>query len=182
MSNPDINQIWRVLIETEQLNDGTWRAWLPARAWSATAGTEREAQDKAVELAIEHGEDPDELVRNAPRNPIELEPDDPRVGRVWRFLPQTEQFGDGTWRAWFASGGWTVAGSTEQDAIEKANLEWFRRREDTDEVARRIALMRRHLSEPVPGVESFDSSALQSAWNSDNPGQAVRSIIERLGN
>jgi hypothetical protein len=181
MSDPDSSQIWRLLIETEQLGDGTWRAWLPARAWSATAATERQARDKAVEQAVERGEDLDELVRNAPRNPVELEPDDPRVGWVWRFQPQTEQFGDGTWRAWFASGGWTVAGSTEEEAIEKANLEWFRRREDPDEVARRIALMRRHLREPVAGVENFDSSVLQSAWTSDDPGQAVRSIIERLG-
>jgi hypothetical protein len=181
MSSPDSSQIWRLLIETEQLSDGTWRAWLPGRTWSTTGATERDAQDNAVEQAIERAEDPDELVRNAPRNPIELEPDDPRVGQVWRFHPQTERFGDGTWRAWFASGGWTVAGSTEDDAIEKANLEWFRRREDPDEVARRIALMRRHLSERVAGVENFDSSALRPAWHSDNPGQAVRSILEQLG-
>ena len=74
-----------------------------------------------------------------------------------------------------------MTGSTEADAIEKANLEWFRRRENPDEVARRIAMMRRHLVEPLPGAENFDSSVLQSAWQSDNPGQAVRSIIEQLG-
>ncbi len=181
MSDPQMRQIWRSLIETEQLSDGTWRAWSPTEAWSTTGVTEDEAQDKATDQAIERGEDPDQLVRSAPRNPIELEPDDPRVGWVWRFHPQTEHFSDGTWRAWFASGGWTVTGSTEADAIEKANLEWFRRREDPDEVARRIAMMRRHLVEPLPGVENFDSSVLQSAWQSDNPGRAVRSIIEQLG-
>ena len=184
MTDPQARQIWRFLIETEQLSDGTWRAWFPIRAWSTTGVSEQEAQDNAVDEAIERGEDPDELVRSgagAPRSRIELEPDDPRVGRVWRFHPQTEQFTDGTWRAWFPSAGWTVTGTTEKDATEKANLEWFRRREDPDEVARRIALMRSHLVEPVPGVESFDSSVLQSAWTRDNPGQAVRSIIEQLG-
>lgn len=100
---------------------------------------------------------------------------------MWRFFPQTEQLSDDTWRAWFASGGWSVTGFTKDDAEEKANLEWFRRREDPTEVARRIAAMRRHLVEPVPGVENVDSSVLQSAWKSDNPGQAVRSIIEQLG-
>jgi hypothetical protein len=181
LSDPQIRQIWRFLIETERLSDGTWRAWSPTRAWSTAGATELEAQDKAIDQAIDRGEDPDQLVHSAPRRPIEFEPDDPRMGWVWRFHPQTEQFSDCTWRAWFASGGWTVAGSTEEDAIEKANLEWFRRREDPDEIARRIALMRRHLIEPVPGVENYDSSVLKSAWKSDNPGQAVRSIIEQLG-
>jgi hypothetical protein len=41
--------------------------------------------------------------------------------------------------------------------------------------------MRRHLIEPVPGVDNYDSSVLGSAWKSENPGQAVRSIIEQLG-
>jgi hypothetical protein len=181
MSDPQMRHIWRFLIETEQLSDGTWRAWSPTGVWSTTGLTEREAQDKAIDQAIDRGEDPDEVVRSAPRKPIEFEPDDPRVGWVWRFYPQTEQFSDGTWRAWFASGGWTVSGSTEEDAIEKANLEWFRRREEPDEVARRIALMRRHLIEPVRGVENFDDSVLASAWKSDNPAEAVRSIIEQLG-
>jgi len=176
-----MRQIWRLLIGTEQLGDGSWRASSPTRAWSETGATEREAQDKAIDQAIDRGEDPDELVRGAPRRAIALEPDDPRVGWVWRFHPQTEQFSDGTWRAWFASGGWTVVGSTEKDAIDNANLEWFRRREDPDEVARRISLMRRHLREPVAGVENFDSSVLESAWTSNDPGQAVRSIIEQLG-
>jgi hypothetical protein len=117
MTDPQARQIWRFLIETEQLSDGTWRAWSPTRAWSRTGVSEQEAQDNAVDEAIERGEDPDELLRSgagAPRSRIELEPDDPRVGRVWRFHPQTEQ-------------------------------------------------------------------VLQSAWTSDNPGQAVRSIIEQLG-
>ncbi|MGB7146153.1 hypothetical protein [Mycobacterium sp.] len=181
MSDSDMRHIWRFLIETEQLGDGSWRAWSPTGAWSAIGATEQEAQDSAIDQAIERGENPDELARNAPRGLITFEADDPRVGWVWRFHPQTEQFSDGSWRAWFASGGWTVTGSTEKDAVDKANLEWFRRREHPDEVARRIAMMRRHLSAPVPGVENFDSSVLDSAWTSDNPGQAVRSIIAGLG-
>lgn len=184
MSDPDVRQIWRLLIKTERLSDGTWRAWSPGGTWSTTGATEQKAEDGAIDQAIERGEDPDELVRSgagAPRNRIELEGDDPRKGWVWRFYPQTEQFSDGTWRAWFASGGWTVTGTSEEEAKEKANLEWFRRREDPEEIARRIAMMRRHLKEPVPGVENFENSMLQAAWKSDNPGQAVRSIIERLG-
>lgn len=182
MSDTHSREIWRLLIKTDQLGDGTWRSWSPTGT-SATGATEQEARENAIDEAIKRGEDPDELVRSgaADRKPIELEPDDPRLGWVWRFHPQTEQFSDGTWRAWYASGGWTVTGSTKQDAEEKADLEWFRRREDPDEISRRLAMMRRHLIEPVRGVENFDSSALQPAWASENPGQGVRSIIEQLG-
>jgi hypothetical protein len=180
MSDSDTTQLWRMIVETRQLEDGTWRASIPARDWSERGDSEQEARDRAVEHAITDGEDADEIVRNAPRGAIELEADDPRVGWIWRFTAQTEHFSDGSWRAWFPSGGWTVTGSTEQDAIEKANLEWFRRREEPDESARRIALMRRHLVEPVPGVQNTSSAVLQSAWNDPNPADSVRSIIEGL--
>lgn len=176
----EAEQLWLMLVKTERHDDGTWRAWVPTRDWSIVGATEQEARDRAAQHAIEIGEDADEVVRSTPRHPIELEEDDPRVGWVWRFAPQTEQFSDGTWRAWFASGGWTVTGSTEQDAIEKANAEWFRRREDPDEIARRIATMRRHLVEPVPGFQNTPSSVLAPAWDDPNPRAAVRAIIEGL--
>jgi hypothetical protein len=183
MSPSPEREIWRLLIETERLDDGRWRAWSPSAAWTTTGDSEQAAIDEAIDHALELGEEPDELVRSsagAPRPSIELEADDPRVGWVWRFFPQTEQFGDGSWRAWFASGGWTVTGYTEEEVKEKANLEWFRRREDPDEIARRVAMMRRHLEDPVPGVENVASSVLREAWNSADPAQAVRSIIEGL--
>lgn len=180
MSESDAQQVWRLIVEATQLVDGTWQAGLPGRSWSVTGDSEQDARERAVAHAIEIGEDADEVVRNAPRRVIELEEDDPRVGWVWRFRPQTEQFSDGTWRAWFVSGGWVVTGSTEQDAIEKANTEWFRRRDDPDEVGRRLAMMRRHLVVPVPGVQNTPSSVLESAWDDPNPARAVGQIIEGL--
>ncbi|OBK73525.1 hypothetical protein [Mycobacterium sp. 1274761.0] len=181
MNESEAQQIRQLLVLATLLPDGTWQAGLPGRSWSMTGASEQKVRDRAVAHAIEIGEDADEVVRDAPRRVIELEEDDPRVGWVWRFAPQTEQFGDGTWRAWFASGGWTVSGSTEQDAIEKANAEWFRRRDDPDEQARRLALMRRHLVEPQPGVQNTPSSVLESAWSDPNPMRAVGDIIEGLG-
>jgi hypothetical protein len=180
MSEPEARQVWRLIVKTTQSDDGTWQAGLPGRDWSVAGDSEQEARDRAVDRAIEIGEDADDVVRNAPRHVIELEDDDPRIGWVWRFSPQTEQFSDGSWRAWFASGGWTVTGSTEADATEKANAEWFRRREEPDEIERRIAMMRRHLVDPVPGVQNTPNTALQSAWDEQNPAAAVRSIIEGL--
>src|SRR5690349_13248744 len=135
MSESDAEQTWRLIVETAQSDDGTWRAGVPGRSWSMVGASEQEARDRAVEHAVAIGEDADEAVRSAPRRVIELEEDDPRVGWLWRFTPQTEQFSDGSWRAWFASGGWTVMGSTEEDARDKANAEWFRRRDEPDEVA-----------------------------------------------
>jgi hypothetical protein len=79
-----------------------------------------------------------------------------------------------------ASGGWVVTGSSEDDAKEKANAEWFRRRDDSDESARRIATMRSHLLEPIAGVQNTPSSALASAWQDPNPTRAVGAIIEGL--
>lgn len=180
MSDSDAVHMWRLIVETQQVADGSWRAMLPGGDWSVEGSTEHEARDRAVERAIDSGEDPDEVVRRAPRRVIELEDDDPRVGWLWRFLPQTEQFSDGTWRAWFASGGWVVTGSSEEDAKEKANAEWFSRRDDPDENARRIATMRRHLVEPVVGVQNKPSSVLASAWDDPNPTRAVGAIIEGL--
>jgi hypothetical protein len=177
---PDATEIWRLIVKSEQLDDGRWSASIPARDWSEIGNSEREARDRAVERAIRSGEDADAVVRGTPRRTIELEPDDPRVGWIWRFRPQTEQFSDGSWRAWFPSGGWTVTGSSESDAVEKANAEWFRRREETDEIARRMELMRRHLVHPVPGVQNTPSSVLKSALNDSNPAQAVGEIIEGL--
>ena len=180
MSDSEAAHVWRLIVETAQAADGTWQATLPRVDWSVVGTTEQEARDRAVERAIDSGEDPDEVVRNAPRRVIELEDDDPRIGWVWRFIPQTEEFSDGSWRAWFASGGWVVTGSSEDDAKEKANAEWFRRRDDPDESARRIATMRRHLVEPIAGVQNTPSSALASAWQDPNPTRAVGSIIEGL--
>jgi hypothetical protein len=173
-------QVWRLIVETTQLDDGGWRATIPGRSWSVNADSEEEARERAVEHAIEIGEDADEVVRATPRRVIELEEDDPRIGWLWRFTPQTEQFSDGSWRAWFASGGWSVTGSTEEDARGKADAEWFRRREDPDEVARRLAMMRRHLVDPVPGVQNTPSTVLRSAWEDPNPVRAVGAIIEGL--
>jgi hypothetical protein len=180
MSDDGPADMWQFLIESEQVDDGTWRAAIPWRDWSVVGATEQEARDRAAEYAVEIGEDADEVVRAMPRPAIEFEDDDPRPGWVWRFSPQTEQFADGSWRAWFASGGWTVTGATEQDAIDKANTEWFRRRDDPDEIARRIAAMRRHLVEPVPGFRNTPSSVLAPAWDDANPAAAVRAIIEGL--
>ncbi len=180
MSNSEDARVWQLIIETEQTADGSWRATLPGGDWSVVAASEQEARDRGVERAIESDEDPDEVVRRSPRRVIELEDDDPRMGWVWRFLPQTEQFNDGSWRAWFASGGWVVTGSSEADAREKANAEWFRRRDDPEEQARRIATMRRHLVEPVAGVKNTPSSVLTSAWQDPNPARAVGAIIEGL--
>jgi hypothetical protein len=180
MSEADAAQVWRLIVETTQLDDGTWRAAVPGRSWSVDADSEQQARDGAVAHAIEIGEDADEVVRNSPRRVIELEDDDPRIGWLWRFEPQTEQFGDGSWRAWFASGGWTVSGSTEEDAREKANAEWFRRRDEPDEVARRLAMMRRHLVDPIPGVQNTPNTILQSALDDPNPARAVGSVVEGL--
>jgi hypothetical protein len=180
LSESDERPIWRLIVETTQSADGSWRAGVPGRSWSVNGDSEHEARDRAVAHAIEIGEDADEVVRSTPRRVIELEDDDPRVGWLWRFTPQTEQFSDGSWRAWFASGGWTVTGSSEQDARDKANAEWFRRREDPDEIDRRLATMRRHLVHPVPGVQNTPSTVLQSAFDDPNPVQAVGSIIEGL--
>jgi hypothetical protein len=112
---------------------------------------------------------------------MEIEPDDPRRGRVWKFEIFTEQLGDGTWRAAYPSGGWSVTGATEDEARRKANEEGMRRREDPDEIERKLALMRRHLAEPVAGVSMYDRSVLDSAWDSDDPATAVRDIIASLG-
>lgn len=112
---------------------------------------------------------------------MELEPDDPRIGRVWKFTIQTEELDDGTWRAWYPSGGWTVTAPTEEDAKRKANEEGLRLREDPDEMARKVAVMRQHIVEPVEGVSMFNKSVLESAWQSDNPAQAVRQLIGDLG-
>lgn len=59
-------------------------------------------------------------------------------------------------------------------------MEWFRRREDADESALRIAVMRRHLVDPVDGVQNTPSSVLQSAWDDPNPARAVGRIAEEL--
>lgn len=180
MIETDAAKIWQLIVKSEQLDDGTWRAFVPERPWSVVGDTEEEARNRAVEHAVDVGEDADAVVRETPRRTIELEPDDPRVGWLWRFKPQTEQFSDGSWRAWYPSGGWTVTGSSEEDAAEKANMEWFRRREDPDEIARRIELMRRHLVSPVPGVQNTPSAVLKPAWEAPNPAEVVGSIIEQL--
>lgn len=182
--DPSVKSVWRFMVQTEELSDSSWRAWYPGGEWSVTATTEHEAEEKAIEEAIRRREDPDEAARKAAathHGPVESENDDPRRKGVWRFTPQTEELSDGTWRAWFPSGGWSVTGATEDDARDKAGREWFRRREDPNEVARRLAMMRRHLVEPVPGVEMFDRSVLNPAWESDNPAQTVRRILDQLG-
>ncbi|MCW2649866.1 MAG: hypothetical protein JWR32_842 [Mycobacterium sp.] len=74
-----------------------------------------------------------------------------------------------------------MIGGTEDEAKDKAFAESIRR-EDPDEIARKVATTRRHLIEPVQGVEMFDKSVLEPAWESDNPAQEVRRILDNLGN
>jgi hypothetical protein len=182
--DPNLDKVWRLMVHTEKLRDGNWRAWYPGLAWSVTAAAEDDAEAKAVQEAIGRCENPDKVARKVAatdRRPIELEPDDPRTKGLWRFIPQTEQRSDGTWRAWYASGGWSVTGATEAEAKDKALRESARRRSDPDEIARRVAIMRRHLIEPVPGVSMFDKSVLQSVWQSHNPTQEVGRILDQLG-
>jgi hypothetical protein len=182
--DPSLKRVWRLMVETEQLGDGMWRARYPDLEWSVTAATEAVAEEKAVVEAIRRREDPDEVARKvatARRHPVEMEPDDPRSKWVWRFTPQTEELPNGTWRAWFPSGGWSVTAPTENEAKDRAGQEWFRRGQDPEEVARRVAIMRQHLVEPVSGVENFDNSVLASAWQSDDPGKAVRKLLDQLG-
>lgn len=99
---------------------------------------------------------------------------------VWRFTIQTEQLTDGSWRAWYPSGGWSVTADTENQAKERANEEGVRRREDPDEVARRVSTMRRHLIDPVAGVSNFDKSVLSAAWQREDPATAVRELLGDL--
>ncbi|HUO40741.1 MAG TPA: hypothetical protein VMU34_24135 [Mycobacterium sp.] len=182
MSQPDeLTQVWRALVQVEELPEGSWRAWYAGCDWSVTGPAQDDAVDQAVGEAIRRGEDPDAVVRAAQRAPVQPEPDDPRLAWVWRFMPQAEQVGDGTWRAWYPSGGWLVTGASEDEAKDKAFRESIRCRDDPDEVARKVAIMRRHLVQPVPGVSNFDKSVLESAWQSDNPAEAVRQILDSLG-
>lgn len=171
-----------MLVTTEQQSDGTWRASRPGADWSTDAATEDAARDAAVQYAIDAGDDPNEAVRFMARNQPAVEPveDDPRRGWVWAFTPLTEQLPDGTWRASFASGGWHVTGASKEEAVEKANRESLRRSSDPDEFARKTAVMRRHLSEPVPGVRNYPSSVLDDALRSANPTRAVAEVIDRL--
>lgn len=182
MTRPDdVTRIWRALVRTEKLPDGSWRAWYSGLPWSVSGQTEHDAEEQAVDEACRRGEDPDAVVRAAGRPaPGPPEPDDPRTRWVWRFDPQAEQLADGTWHAWYPSGGWSVTGATEGEAKDKALRESVRRRQDPDEVARKVATMRRHLLKPVPGVSNFDKSVLESAWRSDNPGEEVRRILDSL--
>lgn len=112
---------------------------------------------------------------------MELEPDDPRTKWIWQFTIQTEELDDGSWRAWYPSGGWSVTGPTEDTAKARANEEGIRLREDPAEVGRRVAIMRQHLVAPVPGVANFDKSELASAWTSDDPAAEVRRLLGELG-
>jgi hypothetical protein len=56
-----------------------------------------------------------------------------------------------------------------------------RRRSDPEEIARRVAIMLRHLVDRSPGVSMFDKTGLQFAWQSGNPTQEVGRILEQLG-
>jgi hypothetical protein len=142
------------MVQTEELSDGNWRAWYPGLEWSVTATAEDDAEAKAVQEAIGRREDPGEVARKVAatdRRPIELEPDDPWTKGVWRFTPQTEQRSDGTWRAWYPSGGWSVTGATEAEAKDKPLRESARHRSDPDEVARRVAIIGAAWSNRSPG-------------------------------
>src|SRR5574340_197927 len=158
--DPRVGRVWRWRVQTDDLSDGTWRAWYPGLEWSVAAPSEEEAKEKAVEEAIRRREDADAIARNAAKMspPLNREFDDPRRGRAWQFTPQAEELSDGTWRAWYPSGGWSVTAPTEQEAKDKALRESVRRRDDSDEIARKVAIMRRHLVEPVPGVSMLDKS------------------------
>jgi hypothetical protein len=176
---PDLTRIWQLLIRAEQQPDGSWRAAYPGAQWYVTGETEEEAEANAVDEAFRRGEDANQVARTVAttRHYVEVDGDDPRLGRVWRWQPLTEPLADGTWRAWFASGGWSVTAPQKKEAEDKATKEWARRGQDPE---RRVATMRRHVTEPVPGVSMWDKSVLDSAWQSDNPAQAVSRILDKL--
>jgi hypothetical protein len=88
-------------------------------------------------------------------------PDDLPKG-TWVFRLQIERFADGTWRAWFPSGGWLMRATTEKEAKFAAATEWYQRLRLPDEVARRHATMRRHLEDPRKGLPDIIKYCRQS--------------------
>jgi hypothetical protein len=149
---------WRRIGQSQQLEDGTWRAFFPCAFWgSVTAATKEEAEEKAVRKALDEGDDPEWVMQRIVESFsafADYSPDDLPKG-TWIFRLQSERFADGTWRAWFPSGGWPMRATTEKEAKFAAATEWYRRLGLPDEVARRHATMRRHLEDPVLGVEFF---------------------------
>jgi len=131
---------WRRIGQSQQLEDGTWRAFFPCAAWgSVTAATKEEAEEKAVRKALDEGDDPEWVMQRIVESFnafADYSPDDLPKG-TWLFRLQSERFADGTWRAWFPSGGWLVRATTEKEAKFAA------------------ATMRRHLEDPVSGLELF---------------------------
>jgi hypothetical protein len=164
---------WRRIGQLQQLEDGTWRALFPCAVWgSVTAATKEEAEEKAVRKALDEGDDPEWVMQRIVESFnafADYSPDDLPKG-TWVFRLQIERFADGTWRAWFPSGGWLMRATTEKEAKFAAATEWYRRLRLPDEVARRHATMRRHLEDPVPGVEFFPYEELP---------ESVRQLIEQ---
>jgi hypothetical protein len=148
---------WRRIGQVRQLNDGSWRAGFPCSLWWVNAPTKEEAEEKAVQRALDEGDDPEWVMQRIVESFnafVDYSPDDLPKG-TWVFRLQTERFANGTWRAWFPSGGWVTRAATEKEAKFAAATEWYRRVRLPDEVARRHATMRRHLEDPVSGVEFF---------------------------
>ena len=149
MTDSDAVELWRLIVTTEQLDNGTWRASIPARDWSQVGDSEQEARDRVVTHAIRS---------------VKM------LTRLYATLRDAPSSWRGTIPGWAGCGAsrrrrnsqrWQLAGmvsqrwmdrngSDEQDAIDSAKTEWFHRREDPDEIARRIALMRRISSSLYP--------------------------------
>jgi hypothetical protein len=67
--------------------------------------------------------------------------------------PQVEQLADNSWRAHYPASDWSVTAESRESVIEKLKLEDQRRlKEQPGYGVTRFKALRRHLSEPIPGV------------------------------
>lgn len=95
--------------------------------------------------------------------------------------PQVEQLPDGSWRAYHPASDWSITAPSREAAIAKLQLEDQRRsKEQPDYMTGRYKALRRHLTEPIPGVYAISLEEAERIRSTPDPHAEFNRIADEM--
>jgi hypothetical protein len=95
--------------------------------------------------------------------------------------PQVEQLSDGSWRAYYPASDWSITAASREAAIAKLQAEDQRRaKEQPSYTIERYKALRRHLTEPIPGVYAISREEAERIRSTADPQAEFNRIADEM--
>jgi len=95
--------------------------------------------------------------------------------------PQVEKLPNGSWHACYPAADWSITAPSREEAIAKLQLEDQRRsKEQPDYMIRRYKALRRHLTEPMPGVYGISREEAARIGSAPDPQAEFNRVADEM--